>query len=139
MSETIRPVLAGQKALVVGVANKDSIAYGCAKTFATAGSDLAITWLNDRARPHVEPMAQELGASITGDLDVYIPGQLEAVFEQIAVQWGRGYPDAFHCLCAEGGSSGRAAELLRRGVRAGDGYLLPFLRADGEAGGAAYD
>jgi enoyl-[acyl-carrier protein] reductase I len=84
MSETIRPVLAGQKALVVGVANQNSIAYGCAKAFATAGADLAITWLNDRARPHVEPLAQELGASITGGLDVYISGQLEAIFEQIA-------------------------------------------------------
>ncbi len=89
MTETIRPVLAGQKALVIGVANQDSIAYGCAKAFATAGADLAITWLNERARPHVEPLAQELGASITAALDVYIPGQLEATFEQIRKQWGR--------------------------------------------------
>jgi enoyl-[acyl-carrier protein] reductase I len=89
MNETLRPALAGQKALVVGVANQDSIAYGCAKAFADAGADLAISWLNDRARPHVEPLAQELGASITAGLDVSIPGQLEAVFDQIAAQWGR--------------------------------------------------
>ncbi len=44
MSEgTLRPVLAGQKALVVGVANDHSIAYGCAKAFRTAGADIAIT------------------------------------------------------------------------------------------------
>jgi enoyl-[acyl-carrier protein] reductase I len=53
----IRPILVGQKALVVGVANDQSIAYGCAKAFRTVGADLAITWLNERARPYVEPLA----------------------------------------------------------------------------------
>jgi enoyl-[acyl-carrier protein] reductase I len=85
----IRPVLAGHKALVVGVANEHSIAYGCAKAFHTVGADLAITWLNDKARPHVEPLAKELEASITGPLDVSVPGQLEAVFDQVRAQWGR--------------------------------------------------
>ena len=85
----IRPVLAGQKALVIGVANADSIAYGCAKAFRAVGADLAITWLNEKARPHVEPLAKELEASITGAVDVSIPGQLEAVFDQIRDKWGR--------------------------------------------------
>src|SRR6476646_4604979 len=85
----IRPVLAGQKALVVGVANDQSIAYGCAKAFRTVGADLAITWLNERARPYVEPLAQELEASITGALDVAAPGQLEAIFDRIRTHWGR--------------------------------------------------
>jgi enoyl-[acyl-carrier protein] reductase I len=85
----IRPVLAGHKALVVGVANEHSIAYGCAKAFHTVGADLAITWLNDKARPHVEPLAKELEAAITGPLDVAVPGQLEAIFEQVRTQWGR--------------------------------------------------
>jgi enoyl-[acyl-carrier protein] reductase I len=84
MSEgNIRQVLAGQKALVVGIANDQSIAYGCAKAFHTVGADLAITWLNERARPHVEPLAQELEASITGAVDVAVPGQLEAIFDRI--------------------------------------------------------
>lgn len=85
----IRPVLAGHKALVVGVANEHSIAYGCAKAFRTVGADLAITWLNDKARPHVEPLAKDLEASITGPLDVAVPGQLEAIFDQVRTQWGR--------------------------------------------------
>ena len=89
MSETIRPVLTGQKALVVGVANDQSIAYGCAKAFATVGADLAVTWLNERARPHVEPLAQELGASIMAPLDVSVPGQLEAAFDTIKAKWGK--------------------------------------------------
>src|SRR3954454_12931734 len=89
MSGTIRPVLSGQKALVVGVANDQSIAYGCAKAFAEVGAELAITWLNDRARPYVEPLAKDLGASITAPLDVSVPGQLEAVFDTIRAQWGK--------------------------------------------------
>ena len=85
----IRQVLAGQKALVVGVANDQSIAYGCAKAFRTVGADLAVTWLNERARPYVEPLAQELEASITGALDVSVPGQLEAIFDTIRKDWGK--------------------------------------------------
>src|SRR4051794_4170932 len=89
MNEAIRPVLTGKKALVVGVANDQSIAYGCAKAFATVGADLAITWLNERARPYVEPLAKDLGASITAPLDVSAPGELESVFETIRAQWGK--------------------------------------------------
>jgi enoyl-[acyl-carrier protein] reductase I len=44
--EVPRPVLQGSKALVVGVANEHSIAYGCAKAFRELGADLAITYLN---------------------------------------------------------------------------------------------
>jgi enoyl-[acyl-carrier protein] reductase I len=89
MSESIRPVLEGHKALIVGIANEQSIAYGCAKAFHAAGADLAITWLNDKARTYVEPLARELGASITAPLDVGVTGQLEAVFDLIRKQWGR--------------------------------------------------
>ena len=87
--ESIRPVLAGQKALVIGVANEDSIAYGCAKAFRTTGAELAISWLNEKARKHVEPLARELEASIVGEVDVAVPGQLEAMFDQIRSKWGR--------------------------------------------------
>ena len=85
----IRPVLTGQKALVIGVANDQSIAYGCAKAFRTVGADVAITWLNDRARPHVEPLAEGLDAKITGALDVSVPGQLESIFDRIRTDWGK--------------------------------------------------
>ena len=85
----LRPVLAGQKALVIGVANEDSIAYGCAKAFRSVGADLAVSWLNEKARRFVEPLARELEASITGEVDVSVPGQLEAIFEQVRTRWGR--------------------------------------------------
>jgi len=89
MSESIRPVLEGQKALIVGIANDQSIALGCARAFRAAGAELAVTWLNEKARAQVEPLARELGATITAPLDVSQPGQLEAVFETIRQRWGR--------------------------------------------------
>ena len=84
-----RPILAGKKALVVGIANGDSIAYGCAKAFREVGADVAITYLNEKARPHVEPLAQELGAPIFAPLDVSRPGELEAMFARIEKEWGQ--------------------------------------------------
>jgi enoyl-[acyl-carrier protein] reductase I len=84
-----RPMLAGKRAFVVGVANEDSIAYGCAKAFRSLGADLAISWLNEKARRWVEPLARELEAPITGELDVAVPGQLEALVDQIREKWGR--------------------------------------------------
>src|SRR5262249_52616471 len=84
-----QPVLKGAKALVVGVANEHSIAYGCAKAFRELGADLAITYLNEKAKRFVEPLARELGAPIFLPLDVATPGALERVFEAIASQWGK--------------------------------------------------
>ena len=84
-----QPILEGTKALVVGIANESSIAYGCAKAFRELDADLAVTYLNDKARPHVEPLARELEASLVLPLDVAVPGQLESVFDAIARAWGR--------------------------------------------------
>lgn len=86
--ETPRLVLTGRKALVVGVANESSIAYGCAKAFHELGADLALTYLNDKARRFVEPLAQALQAPLFLPLDVSVDGQLEAVFEAIGQSWG---------------------------------------------------
>ena len=85
----LHPVLAGKKALVFGIANEDSIAYGCAKAFRLLGADLAVSWLNEKARRFVEPLAQELEASITGAVDVEVSRQLEAMFDQVRSQSGR--------------------------------------------------
>ena len=61
--------LKGRKGLVVGIANDQSIAWGCAKAFRALGAELAVTYLNDRARKHVEPLANELEAPIFMPLD----------------------------------------------------------------------
>jgi enoyl-[acyl-carrier protein] reductase I len=65
-----QPVLRGKKALVVGIANDQSIAWGCAKAFNELGAELAITYLNDKAKPHVEPLAESVRASIFMPLNV---------------------------------------------------------------------
>jgi len=83
------PVLKGRKALVIGVANEYSIAYGCAKAFRELGADLALTYLNEKARPYVEPIARALEAPLFLPLDVAVPGALERVFEAVSAKWGK--------------------------------------------------
>ena len=84
-----RPVLLGQRALVVGIANEHSIAYGCARAFRELGAELAITYLNDRARAHVKPLADTLQASVFMPLDVSLPDQLDDLMKAVELQWGR--------------------------------------------------
>jgi enoyl-[acyl-carrier protein] reductase I len=81
--------LKGRKGLIVGIANEQSIAWGCAKAFRALGADLAVTYLNDKAKKHVEPLARELEAPIFMPLDVSVPGQMEQVFERIESEWGQ--------------------------------------------------
>ncbi len=81
--------LSGKRGLVVGIANADSIAYGCARAFRDAKAELAVTYLNSKAEPHVRPLAESLDASIIVPCDVREDGQLEAVFDTIAREWGR--------------------------------------------------
>ncbi len=88
-AQTHRPVLAGRKALVVGIANDQSIAYGCARAFRELGAEVAVTYLNEKARPYVEPLAQVLGAPLFLPLDVSVEGQLETVFDAVKSTWGR--------------------------------------------------
>ena len=82
------PFLKGSKALVVGIANEHSIAYGCAAAFHGLGAELAITYINDKAKPYVEPLAKALDAKIFMPLDVSRAGELEALFERISNDWG---------------------------------------------------
>ena len=82
-------LLEGYRGLIVGIANDQSIAWGCAKAFRALGADVAVTYLNDKAKKYVEPLAQALEAPIFMPLDVNVPGQMEAVFERIAKDWGQ--------------------------------------------------
>lgn len=80
--------LAGKKILVTGIANDQSIAWGCALAFKALGADLAITYLNEKAKTYVEPLAKSIGADLLLPLDVSQPGALEAVFDQVRERWG---------------------------------------------------
>ena len=81
-------LLKGKKALVTGIANDQSIAWGCAKAFSALGADVAITYLNEKTRKYVDPLTKEVKPSIYMPLDVQKPGEMEAVFEAIAKKWG---------------------------------------------------
>jgi enoyl-[acyl-carrier protein] reductase I len=82
-------LLEGKRGLVVGIANEHSIAWGCAKAFRAFGAELAVTYLNDKAKKFVEPLAEELDAAIVMPPDARVPGQMEALFETVAKTWGK--------------------------------------------------
>lgn len=81
--------LTGRKGLVIGIANEHSLAWAAAEHFHNAGAELAITYLNDKAKPYVEPLAQQVRAPIFMPCDVSVSSQLDAVFDTIERQWGR--------------------------------------------------
>jgi enoyl-[acyl-carrier protein] reductase I len=81
--------LQGKKGLVVGIANGQSIAFGCARAFKLCGAELAITYINEKAVPHVKPLADMVAAPIFMQLDVEQPGEMEALFETIEKTWGK--------------------------------------------------
>jgi len=83
--------LKGKKGLIVGIANDQSIAWGCAKAFRALGADLAVTYLNEKAKKHVEPLAKALESSIFMPLDVMVEGETEKVFERIKKGLGIGH------------------------------------------------
>src|SRR5215469_3708650 len=82
-------ILSGQKALVVGVANDKSIAWGCAQAMRRAGAEIAMTYLNDRAYPYVEPLAKAVEAPVFLPLEVRDPAQMDALFGAVGEKWGR--------------------------------------------------
>ena len=81
--------LKGRRGLVVGIANAESIAYGCARVMHQLGAEIAVTYFNDKAEPHVRPLALELEAPIIVRCDVEQPCEIEAVFDEIGRKWGR--------------------------------------------------
>jgi len=82
-------LLEGKRGLIAGIANDQSIAWGCAKAFRAFGAELAVTYLNEKAKKHVEPLVRELDAAIFMPLDARVPGQMEALFEAIDKTWGK--------------------------------------------------
>ncbi|HEU0199189.1 MAG TPA: enoyl-ACP reductase FabI [Burkholderiaceae bacterium] len=123
-------LLSGRKGLVVGIANEHSIAYGCARIFRNCGAELAVTWLNDKARPYVEPLAHALSATIALPLDVEQPGAMEAVFDAIRQRWGR-LDFVLHSIAFAPAADlhGRVADSTREGfARAMDISCHSFVR-----------
>ncbi|MFL9824980.1 enoyl-ACP reductase FabI [Rhodoplanes sp. SY1] len=84
----IGDMLKGKRGLVVGVANEHSIAFGCAAKLRAFGAELALTYLNDKALKYVQPLAEQIQASLLMPLDVEKAGETAAVFDRIKTEWG---------------------------------------------------
>lgn len=127
--------LEGKVALVVGVANAHSIAAGCAKAFADAGAAVAVTYLNETAKPYVQPVAEALGAGLLLPLDVEADGEMEAVFAAVRDRWAR-LDILVHSIafCPAADLHGRVADCSRQGfAQAMDVSVHSLIRMAGLA------
>ena len=82
-------LLEGKKGLIVGVANQNSIAWGCARGLAAAGMDLAFTYQGETMRERVEKTTAELGDVPRLEMDVSDDAQIERVFADLRERWGK--------------------------------------------------
>ncbi len=89
--------LADKVGLVVGIANEQSIAWGCAMAFRDAGAQLAVTYTNAYAEGRVRPLAERLGAAIVRPLEVTDDADMDAIFAAIDERWGR-LDFLLHCV-----------------------------------------
>ena len=80
--------LEGKKGIIVGIANENSIAYGCAKALKAAGAELAVTYLNEKSRQYVEPLAEALDARLFLPLNVESADEMESIFQAAEETWG---------------------------------------------------
>lgn len=122
--------LAGKVALVVGVANAHSIAAGCAHALRAAGAEVAMTYVNEKAKPFVAPVAEATGAAMLLPLDVEASGQMEAVFDAVKAKWGR-VDILIHSIawCPAEDLHGRVADCSREGfARAMDISVHSLIR-----------
>lgn len=82
-------MLSGKKAVILGVANNRSIAYGIAKAFRDHGAEIALSWVGEALKKRVEPIAEELGASFTFPCDVTKDEELAAAAETVRAKFGK--------------------------------------------------
>ncbi|HEY5102097.1 MAG TPA: enoyl-ACP reductase [Steroidobacteraceae bacterium] len=80
--------LKGKRALIVGVATERSIAWGIAQALHREGAELAFSYVNDKLKERVEPLAASLGSQLTLPLDVTVDAQIDAAFERLTLEWG---------------------------------------------------
>jgi enoyl-[acyl-carrier protein] reductase I len=74
-------LLAGKTALVLGVANKRSIAWGIAQALAGAGARLAFTYQGERLKESVSELAGTIPGSLLYPCDVSSDAEIEALFD----------------------------------------------------------
>ncbi len=82
-------LMAGKRGIILGLANKRSIAWGIAKSLADAGAEIALTYQGEAIQKRVEPLAEELGAHVVGHCDVTDEASMDAVFADLEKRWGK--------------------------------------------------
>jgi enoyl-[acyl-carrier protein] reductase I len=82
-------LMAGKRGIILGLANKRSIAWGIAKSLADAGAEIALTYQGEAIQKRVEPLAAELGAVVVGHCDVTDEASMDAVFADLEKRWGK--------------------------------------------------
>ena len=78
----------GKRALVVGVANDRSIAWSITQELAKQGAQIAMTYQGEALKKRVEPLAEQVGANIIGELDVTVDQQIESTLVKVKALWG---------------------------------------------------
>jgi len=81
-------LLQGKKALILGLANNKSIAYGIANAFKEQGARLAFNYVGDAIKKRVEPLSEELGGEFTFQCDVTDDAQIQAAADLVKEKWG---------------------------------------------------
>ena len=81
--------MAGKRGLVMGVANKNSIAWAIARQLAAQGAELAFTFQGEKLERRVRPLAESVGSDTLCDCDVTNDAQMEATFATLKDKWGK--------------------------------------------------
>lgn len=81
-------LMAGKRGLIMGVANKMSIAWGIAQALHREGAQIALTHQGGPLEKRVLPLAEQLGSEIVIECDVSSKESLDAVFTKIEEKWG---------------------------------------------------
>jgi enoyl-[acyl-carrier protein] reductase I len=78
----------GKRALVVGVANERSLAWSIVQELHRQGAKIALTYQGEALKKRVEPLAEQVGANIIGELDVNVDEQIESTMVKLKSLWG---------------------------------------------------
>ena len=84
-----RPLMAGKRGLVMGVANDRSIAWGIAKAVAAHGATVAFTYQGEALEKRVRPLAESVGSNLVLPCDVTDAASMDALFGRLQKEWGR--------------------------------------------------
>lgn len=78
----------GKRALVIGVANDHSLAWSITQELHKQGAQVALTYQGEALKKRVQPLAEQVGAHIVGELDVTVDEQIESTLAKVKALWG---------------------------------------------------